>query len=117
MFYRDDVDVEGPEVDANMILVNGEVASFEVNDDFPSLGDYDSEDLTREARVANFVETSNMLPSGLPSSELEPLRQRLHELVLAASFRDGVLHIEAKLQNPSCHYARNSVESWICGRR
>jgi hypothetical protein len=97
MFYRDDVNVEGPKVDAN--------------DDFPSPGDYDSDDLTREARVANFVETSNMLPSGLPSSELEPLRQRLHKLVLAAGFRDGVLHIEAKLQNSSYHYARNSLES------
>jgi hypothetical protein len=104
--------VEGPEVDANMVLVNGEVVFFEVNDDFPSPGDYDSDNLIREARVANFVETSNMLPSGLPSSELELLRQRLHELALAAGFRDGVLHIEAKLQNSSCHYARESVE---CG--
>ncbi|KAI0415877.1 hypothetical protein F5X98DRAFT_204125 [Xylaria grammica] len=104
--------VEGPEVDANMVLVDGDVAFFEVNDDFPSPGDYDHEEgegQAAPARVANFVETSNMLPSALPSSELAALEQRLHELALAAGFRDGVLHMEAKLRNSSCHYAQDGA--------
>ncbi|EHK99103.1 putative Carnosine synthase 1 [Glarea lozoyensis 74030] len=98
--------IDGPEVDANMVLVDGKVVFFEVNDDFPSAGDYDSNE--RGARVANFVETSNMLPSALPSSELKSLQKRLHELALAAGFRNAVLHIEAKLRNSSCYYAKDS---------
>ncbi|PYI00039.1 hypothetical protein BO71DRAFT_436867 [Aspergillus ellipticus CBS 707.79] len=96
--------IDGPEVDANMILVDGEVIFFEVNDDFPSAGDYDS-----GSRVANFVETSNMLPSALPPSELTSLQQRLHELALAAGFRNAVLHIEAKLRNSSHHNTKLST--------
>ncbi|QKX59329.1 uncharacterized protein TRUGW13939_06461 [Talaromyces rugulosus] len=97
--------VEGPEVDANMILVNGEIVFFEVNDDFPCAGD--SEDNESDTRVANFVETSNMLPSALPPFEQESLRKRLHELALAAGFRNAVLHIEAKLRNSSCRYVKD----------
>ncbi|CRG82666.1 hypothetical protein PISL3812_00010 [Talaromyces islandicus] len=97
--------VDGPEVDANMVLVDGKVVFFEVNDDFPSPGD--SENNESNARVANFVETSNMLPSALPQFELESLQQRLHELALAAGFQNAVLHIEAKLRNSSCHYVKS----------
>lgn len=98
--------VDGPEVDANMVLVDGKVVFFEVNDDFPSAGDYNNNEIGD--RIANFVETSNMLPSALPPSELQSLQQRLHELALAASFRNAVLHIEAKLRNSSYYYARDS---------
>lgn len=98
--------VDGPEVDANMVLVDGKIVFFEVNDDFPSAGDGESSDTG--ARVPNFVETSNMLPSRLPSTELEALQQKLHELSLAAGFQNAVLHIEAKLRNSSCHYATDA---------
>ncbi|KAM5453577.1 hypothetical protein MaudCBS49596_002780 [Microsporum audouinii] len=98
--------IDGPEVDANMVLVDGEIVYFEVNDDFPSAGDYATGE--SDARVANFVETSNMLPSALPPSELEALQQRLHELALAAGFRDAVLHMEAKLRNSSHSYVKNA---------
>ncbi|KAF6805656.1 glutathione synthetase ATP-binding protein [Colletotrichum musicola] len=53
-----------------------------------------------------FVETSNMLPSALATSEIEALRQRLHEMALAVGFREGVLHMEARLRNSSSHYAK-----------
>ncbi|TIC91113.1 Carnosine synthase 1 [Colletotrichum higginsianum] len=99
--------VDGPEVDANMALVDGEVAFFEVNDDFPSSADNDDDGRTRDkSPPATFVETSNMLPSALAASELEALRRRLHEIALAVGFRDGVLHMEARLRNSSSHYAR-----------
>jgi biotin carboxylase len=103
--------VDGPEVDANMVLVDGNIVFFEVNDDFPSAGDYKNDE--SGARVANFVETSNMLPSALPPSELESLQQRLHELAFAAGFRNAVLHIEAKLRNSSCYYAKDSDEDGL----
>ncbi|TGJ78729.1 hypothetical protein E0Z10_g10033 [Xylaria hypoxylon] len=105
--------IDGPEVDANLVLVNGELVFFEVNDDFPSPGDYDITDKDRvstlsKAPVANFVETSNMLPSALPHDEIEALRQKLHQLVLAAGFTNGVLHLEAKLRNSSCRYTEST---------
>lgn len=105
--------VEGPEVDANLVLADGELVFFEVNDDFPSSGDYDdpneaAQSPTSVAPVANFVETSNMLPSALSPKELTALQQRLHELALKAGFRDGVLHIEAKLRNSSSRYAKDT---------
>ncbi|KAG5981361.1 hypothetical protein E4U55_003017 [Claviceps digitariae] len=101
--------VDGPEVDANMVLVDGEVVFFEVNDDFPSFGD----GITGDAgtRVPNFVETSNMVPSNLPASEVESLQKKLHELSLAAGFRNAMLHIEAKLRNSSCHYAVDASDA------
>lgn len=101
--------VEGPEIDANMVLVDGEIVFFEVNDDFPSAGDYENNE--SGARVQNFVETSNMLPSALPPYELQSVQQRLHELALAAGFRNAVLHIEAKLRNSSCHYTKMDSDS------
>jgi biotin carboxylase len=103
--------VDGPEVDANMALVDGQVTFFEVNDDFPSSADQD-DGRTKEksaaaaAPPATFVETSNMLPSALAASELEALRRRLHEIALAVGFRDGVLHMEARLRNSSSCYVR-----------
>ena len=100
--------IDGPEIDANMVLADGEIVFFEVNDDFPSAGDYENNE--SGARVQNFVETSNMLPSVLPPHELESVQQRLHELALAAGFRDAVLHIEAKLRNSSCHYAKTDSD-------
>lgn len=104
--------IDGPEVDANMILVDGKVVFFEVNDDFPSAGDCKNNESS--ARVANFVETSNMLPSALPPFELESLQQRLHELALAAGFQNAVLHIEAKLRNSSCYYGKDpDVDSLV----
>lgn len=106
--------IDGPEVDANMVLVDGKIVFFEANDDFPSPGDYyasndkDLQSLASKNPVPNFVEASNMIPSALPQSELAALQQRLHELALAAGFRDGVLHMEARLRNSSCHYTSTS---------
>lgn len=104
--YVDGPEVDGPEVDANMVLVDGKIVFFEVSDDFPSAGDYKNNE--SGAWVPNFAETLNMLPSALPPSEFESLQQRLHELALAAGFRDAVLHIEAKLRNSSCYYTKDS---------
>ncbi|KAK2599168.1 hypothetical protein QQS21_005358 [Conoideocrella luteorostrata] len=92
--------VNGPEVDANMALVNGQVAFFEANDDFPSSADYVHADDTA-ARPAPFVETSSMVPSALPAGERKTLQQRLHKIALAVGFRDGVLHTGAKRSNSS----------------
>ena len=91
--------VDGPEVDVNMVMLEGEVLFFEVNDDFPSPGDKPN-----AARFANFVEDSNMIPSQLPQREIHTLKQSLQHYVLKANFRSGVFHIEARLRNSRCQY-------------
>ena len=94
--------VDGPEVDANMVLVDGEVLFFEVNDDFPSPGDKDD-----ASTFANFVEDSNMIPSRLPRDELDALERSLHHYLLKANFRSGVFHIEARLRNSRCQFSHS----------
>lgn len=92
--------VDGPEVDVNMVMFEGEVLFFEVNDDFPSPGDK-----TNASRFANFVEDSNMIPSQLPQREIHILKRSLQHYLLKANFRSGVFHIEARLRNSRCQYA------------
>ncbi|TEY60785.1 hypothetical protein BOTCAL_0176g00120 [Botryotinia calthae] len=82
--------VDGPEVDANLVLVDGEIVFFEVNDDFPSSGDSDGQ---------GFVETLNAMPSALPESEIDALRLRSHATVLAMGFKTGIFHVEARVHN------------------
>ncbi len=95
--------VDGPEVDANMVLLDGEVLFFEVNDDFPSPGD-DGE----ASGFANFVEDSNMIPSRLPPREIDILKQSLYDYLLKANFRSGVFHVEARLRNSRCEFAKSN---------
>lgn len=95
--------VDGPEVDANMVLLDGEVLFFEVNDDFPSPGDNDE-----ASGFANFVEDSNMIPSRLPQREIDILKRSLYDYLLKANFRSGVFHIEARLRNSRCQFAKSN---------
>lgn len=88
--------VDGPEVDANLVLVNGEIVFFEVNDDFPSPGDSDGQ---------GFVEVLNAMPSALPASELSALRHKAHDTVLAMGFTTGVFHVEARIHNSTFAFA------------
>ena len=82
--------VDGPEVDANLVLIDGEIIFFEANDDFPSSGDSGGQ---------SFVETLNAMPSMLPENELAALRSKVHATVLAMGFRTGVFHVEARIHN------------------
>ncbi|KAF7904136.1 hypothetical protein EAF00_001470 [Botryotinia globosa] len=88
--------VDGPEVDANLVLVDGEIVFFEVNDDFPSSGDSDGQ---------GFVETLNAMPSALPESEIDALRLRSHATVLAMGFKTGIFHVEARVHNSTFAFA------------
>ncbi|KAJ5168600.1 uncharacterized protein N7482_004194 [Penicillium canariense] len=92
--------IEGPEIDANMVVLDGEILFFEVNDDFPSPGD-----LEGAPSFANFVESSNMIPSRLPATELQILERSLYNYVRLAGFSTGIYHIEARLRNSSCYFA------------
>ena len=95
--------VDGPEIDANVVLLDGEMLFFEVNDDFPSPGDQDG-----APKFANFVGDSNMKPSRLPRREIDALRRSLHQYLMKANFRSGVFHIKARLRNSRCRYSQSN---------
>ena len=91
--------VEGPEVDVNFALWDGEIVFSNILDDFPSHGD--SNDKTGEG---DFQETILLLPSKLPKLEKDMLNRRLRDCVLRMGFRTGVFHCEARMRNSAMKY-------------
>ncbi|KAF2967577.1 hypothetical protein GQX73_g5994 [Xylaria multiplex] len=92
---------EGPEVDANLVLCDGEVLFFEVSDDFPKTSDVNG---AGGGPVQSFIELANVFPSKLPDHELDILRSSLRDSLLRMGFRDGFFHIEARVENSSMEY-------------
>ncbi|KAL7929915.1 ATP-grasp domain-containing protein [Trichoderma chlorosporum] len=96
---------EGPELDANFVLCDGELLYFEASDDFPKTGDVNG-----QGAVKSFIELANVLPSGLPASELALLRDSLHKSLLRMGFSNGFYHLEARMENSSMEYVtKNGV--------
>lgn len=93
---------DGPEVDANLVLCNGELVFFEASDDFPKDGDGVAR---RDGQLQNFLEVANVLPSALPASEQETLKTSLHKSLLRLGFTSGFFHLEARVQNSRMVYA------------
>ena len=91
--------VNGPELDANFVLWDGQVLFLEVNDNFPCLGD-----ASGATTSDNFAETVSISNSGLPPEEVEIIRSSLHRNLLQLGFRSGVFHVEARMQNSSMRY-------------
>jgi ATP-grasp N-terminal domain/ATP-grasp domain len=91
---------EGPEVDVNVVLCDGEVIFFEASDDFPK-----SADVNGHGNVKNFIELANVLPSALPKHEQALLRDSLRQSLIRMGFLDGFFHLEARVENSSMEYA------------
>ena len=95
--------VDGPEVDANFALLDGEILFFEIVDDFPCTAD----DATRGTDAnANFLETQVVMPSALPPAEITALRDQLHASILRQGFRSGIFHCEARIRNSRVSYQK-----------
>ncbi|KAI0851236.1 glutathione synthetase ATP-binding domain-like protein [Daldinia vernicosa] len=93
---------DGPEVDVNMILLDGEILFCEICDDFPKPGD--QSDMTVPASQRSFLETYLVHPSALPSPELEMLRSSIGATLRRIGISSGVLHVEARVQRSSVEY-------------
>ncbi|KAI0471548.1 hypothetical protein GGR56DRAFT_654577 [Xylariaceae sp. FL0804] len=91
--------VDGPEVDANFLLWDGEIRFFEVVDNFPCRGDAGDATLAED-----FAETLCFSPSGLPPAEVDAIRRNLREDILRLGFRSGMFHAEARVRNSSMRY-------------
>lgn len=91
--------IGGPEVDANFVLLEGEILFFEISDDFPSNADAD--DATHQD---HFQETQILFPTALPEREVAALRDSLHRSILRQGFTSGVFHCEARIRNSRVQY-------------
>lgn len=99
----------GPEVDANLVLCDGELLFFEASDEFPK-----SADVNGHGKIKSFIEKACVLPSKLPGNELTMWRDSLHQNLLRLGVRDGVYHLEAKVENSSMEYVATKENSLIC---
>ncbi|KAI1808137.1 glutathione synthetase ATP-binding domain-like protein [Daldinia bambusicola] len=93
---------DGPEVDVNMILLDGEILFCEICDDFPKPGD--QSDITVPASQRSFLETFLVHPSALPSAELEVLQSSIGATLRRIGISSGVLHVEARVERSSVEY-------------
>ncbi|KAF9692436.1 hypothetical protein EKO04_009694 [Ascochyta lentis] len=94
--------VDGPEVDVNFVILDGEVLFCDISDDFPSSGDRLDGGIS--ATAANFMETLMDVPTGLPSNEQEVLKHGLTTSISRLGFRSGIFHCEARVRNSRAHY-------------
>jgi biotin carboxylase len=90
---------EGPEVDANFVLCDGELLFFEASDELPK-----GADVNGQGNLKSFIEIANILPSKLPESELALLRDSLHQSLLRVGFQNGIFHLEARIAHSSMEY-------------
>ncbi|WQF75187.1 Putative ATP-grasp, subdomain 1 protein [Colletotrichum destructivum] len=95
--------IDGPEVDANFVILNGEILFFDITDDFPSTADLSSSSETKND--ANFMETLMVVPSGLPLNEKAMMRECLRQSILRQGFESGVFHCEARVRHSMARYA------------
>jgi biotin carboxylase len=93
--------VDGPELDVNFVLLDGELLFFEIADDYPSPGDDGTID-------SDFWENTNVLPSTIPTQEYDIVRKSLHELLLKMGLKTGVFHLEARVQDSTMVYTEDS---------
>ncbi|KAJ4347640.1 hypothetical protein N0V95_005238 [Ascochyta clinopodiicola] len=98
--------VDGPEVDVNFIILDGEVLFCDISDDFPSAGDRPDGEIS--ATAANFMETLMDVPTSLPSNEQDVLKSGLMASISRLGFQSGVFHCEARVRNSCAHYQQSA---------
>ncbi|KAF6814870.1 ATP-grasp superfamily protein [Colletotrichum plurivorum] len=93
--------IDGPEVDANFVILDGEILFYDITDDFPCTADVAGKD---DAANANFMETLMLVPSGLPDDEKAMMRESLKKSILRQGFPSGIFHCEARVRGSRAAY-------------
>lgn len=93
---------EGPEVDVNMVVYDGEILFYEISDDYPKSAESNS-----SGSPKTFIEMDSLAPSSLPAHEHDTLRQTFHEVLLRSNLNNGVFHIEGRLRNSHYEFRRD----------
>ncbi|KAK4124398.1 glutathione synthetase ATP-binding domain-like protein [Parathielavia appendiculata] len=88
--------IDGPEVDANFVVLDGEVLFCDITDDFPCPGDL----VRAEGKTfaANFMETLMDVPTALPEDEQRIMKESLCKSIARCGFISGVFHCEARVR-------------------
>ncbi|KAI4209021.1 MAG: hypothetical protein LQ349_009584, partial [Xanthoria aureola] len=92
----------GPEIDVNFVLMDGEVLFVETADDFPKAADNDE-----GSNPTVFKESAMVYPSGLPPGEIEAVQSSLRQTLHRIGLRNGIYHVEARVENSTMEYRRN----------
>ncbi|KAM7218697.1 carnosine synthase 1 [Rhypophila decipiens] len=90
---------DGPEMDANFILLDGQVLFSEIADEPPC--DADAANATVDA---TFSPEALTMPSRLPVEDQEIVKSTLRDILVKIGFRTGVFHVEARMVNSAVEY-------------
>lgn len=91
--------IDGPEIDVNYVLCDGEILFCEISDNLPCAGD----DANATASDS-FLETGIIFPSALDEEVQNMARSSLHQTLLELGFTTGVFHVEARVCNSGMRY-------------
>ncbi|RGP79561.1 multidrug resistance 3 [Fusarium longipes] len=91
----------GPEVDVNLVLQDGQLLFLEVCDDLPKSADVNG---PKVGSLSTFHELCSVYPSELPKSEIELLRDTFVDILLSLGLRSGVFHLEGRVENSAVEY-------------
>lgn len=97
--------ISGPEFDANLVLLNGDILFFEIADDYTSRGDSKSTEL---ASNSDFLETQIMAQTGLPAHEQAMIRDHIHASITRQAFRSGAYHCQGRVRDSTIEFRLNS---------
>ncbi|KFZ00531.1 hypothetical protein V500_01047 [Pseudogymnoascus sp. VKM F-4518 (FW-2643)] len=94
--------IDGPEVDVNFALWNGDIVFGNISDDFPC-----NADMSDKTGETDFQETVLMFPSRIPENEKAMLFSRLRDSLARMGFHTGVFHCEARVKNSAAKYVES----------
>lgn len=94
---------DGPEIDVNFVLLDGEILFSEIADEPPC--DADSSTATVHS---TFSPEALTLPSALPFDEQQIATETLREILVGLGFCTGVFHVEARMVNSAYEYRRDN---------
>ncbi|RAK99512.1 ATP-grasp enzyme fsqD [Aspergillus ibericus CBS 121593] len=108
---------DGPEVDVNFVLSERELVFCEVTDDFPKTADEDTQTMEPQQgstdQLKSFLELTCVMPSKLPTHEIDLLRNSLHMSLLRLGFITGIYHVEARVQHFSMEYGQLAPDTTL----
>lgn len=91
--------VDGPEFDANFVLLGGQILFLEVTDNFPCLADANGATL-----ADNFAETVQISNTALPPDQVNAIRSSISRSLAKLGFSFGIFHCEGRMMRSSMHY-------------
>jgi hypothetical protein len=98
----------GPEVDANFVLMDGEIIFFESCDDFPKTAEDPKACNGSSPTASTFHELNSVFPSALPKEELDLIRDNFHEILSRLGFESGIMHLEGRVDHSSVEYRQEN---------